>query len=119
MNILMQLAIIFTICWLGQVLSALLPFTFPASVLSMIMVFILLYSGALKIYHIKKQANFLLDNMAFFFIPPAVAIIDTMDIILPNLLSIVFICMISTISTFFITAYAVRLALTLEKKWFH
>ena len=75
MKILMQLAIILFICLLGEVIAAVLPFPFPASVISMLLVLALLLWGPLKIYHIQKQADFLLDNMGFFFVPPAVAII--------------------------------------------
>ena len=45
MKILMQLAIILLICLLGEVLAALLPFPFPASVISMLLVLALLLWG--------------------------------------------------------------------------
>ena len=57
MKILMQLAIILLICLLGEVLAALLPFPFPASVISMLLVLALLLWGPLKIYHIQKFCN--------------------------------------------------------------
>lgn len=78
MKIMMQIAIIFLLCFVGELIAAILPFPFPASVISMILVFCFLLWGPLKVYHIKKQTDFLLDNMAFFFIPPAVSIIENL-----------------------------------------
>lgn len=117
MQILLQLAIIFTLCLLGEGLALMLPFPFPASVISLILVFLVLYSGALKIHHIKWQTDFLLDNMAFFFIPAAVSIVDNLHLLQGHLLSILLICVVSTITTFFITAKTVQLTIRLQYKW--
>ncbi len=39
MKIIRQIGIIFTVCWLSLVIEKLLPFTFPASVIGMILLF--------------------------------------------------------------------------------
>lgn len=58
MKIMMQIAIIFLLCFVGELIAAILPFPFPASVISMILVFCFLLWGPLKVYHIKKQTVF-------------------------------------------------------------
>ena len=108
MKILMQLAIILFICLLGEVIAAVLPFPFPASVISMLLVLALLLWGPLKIYHIQKQADFLLDNMGFFFVPPTVAIIGYLSYMEGKLAIIIFICFISVLTTFAVTAWMVN-----------
>lgn len=113
MKILMQMAIIFFICLLGELISALLPIPFPASVIGMILVFLLLLSGPLKVYHISKQTDFLLSNMVLFFIPPAVGIIENIHYLDGKLLIFLFICIFSTVVTFGITAWTV----TAVMKW--
>ena len=42
MKIVTQVGIIFSICWISQIIEKLLPFSFPASVIGMILLFILL-----------------------------------------------------------------------------
>ena len=69
MKILYQIAIIFSLCLLGEIISALLPFTFPSSVTAMLLLTAALFTGWLKIDHIREKSDFLLSNMAFFFIP--------------------------------------------------
>ena len=97
MKIIRQIGIIFTVCWLSLVIEKLLPFTFPASVIGMILLFLCLFTGVLKIEHIQEKADFLLGNMAFFFV------------------QLVFVCIISTIITFAVTAWSVKLTLRLMK----
>ena len=60
----------------------------------MLLVFGLLLWGPLKVYHIRKQTDFLLDNMAFFFIPPAVSIVENLHYMEGKLLILIFICFI-------------------------
>ena len=42
MKIIYQIGIIFTLCWASEIIEGLLPFSFPASVIGMILLFILL-----------------------------------------------------------------------------
>lgn len=113
MKIMMQLAIIFLLCLIGEAIAAILPFPFPASVISMILVFCFLLWGPLKVYHIRKQTDFLLDNMAFFFIPSAVSIVENLHYMEGKLAILIFICFLSTFTTFAITAWTV----TAMVKW--
>ena len=116
MKIMMQLAIIFLLCLIGEAIAAVLPFPFPASVISMILVFCFLLWGPLKVYHIRKQADFLLDNMAFFFIPPAVSIVENLHYMEGKLAVLIFICFISIFTTFAITAWTVTAMVKWEEK---
>ena len=113
MKIMMQIAIIFLLCLIGEVIAAILPFPFPASVISMILVFCFLLWGPLKVYHIRKQTDFLLDNMAFFFIPAGVNVINYLDILRANWLPLLLICVLTTIITFAATTYSVRFTMYL------
>lgn len=117
MKLLMQLAIVFLICLFGEVIASILPFPFPASVISMILVFFVLFSGILKVAHISTPAEFMLGNMAFFFIGPAVSIFDNLQYLEGKLAVILLICFITTVLTFIITAGTVSAVVRLEEKW--
>lgn len=116
MKILLQIGIIFAICFLGEIVSVLIPFNFPSSVISMIILFLLLLFNLLKIKHIKEKSDFLLKNIAFFFIPSGVAIIDNMEYLNGNIIKILFICFITLIFTFISTAYTVKFVMLLQNK---
>ena len=76
MKILKQFGVIFGVCWVSLVIEHYLPFSFPASVIGMILLLLCLLTGFLKIEHVQEKADFLLGNMAFFFVPAGVSIIN-------------------------------------------
>ena len=113
MAILLQIGVVLLICLLSEIVSLLLPFPFPGSVIAMIILFILLAAGVIKVGHIRQKAEFMLKNMAFFFIPAGVNVINYLDILKENWLPLLLICVITTVVTFAATAYSVRLVMRL------
>ena len=116
MKILKQFGVIFGVCWVSLVIEHYLPFSFPASVIGMILLLLCLLTGFLKIEHVQEKADFLLGNMAFFFVPAGVSIINYFDILKSTVLQLLVICVVSTIVTFAVTAYAVTLTVKLMEK---
>lgn len=116
MKILKQVAVIFGVCLLGQAISEVIPISFPGSVISMVIMFILFLVNWLKPKKLKEVNGFLLENMAFFFIPSGVGIITQFDVIKNSVLQIFIICVVSTVVTFAATAYTVKLVMNIQNK---
>ncbi|MEI7883858.1 MAG: CidA/LrgA family protein [Clostridia bacterium] len=116
MKIMLQISIVFGICWLGELISALLPFPFPTSVLGMLLIFLALQLKILRVVQMETTINFFLKNMAFFFIPTSVSILKYYGILSQQLWQFVLICLLSTLITFSFTAAAVSLVLRFSKK---
>ncbi|WP_054740954.1 CidA/LrgA family protein [Cellulosilyticum ruminicola] len=116
MKIIMQIAIVFAICLLGQIVVSVLPFPFPASVMGMIILFLLLLFKVLKVEYVREKTNFLLQNMAFFFIPSGVAIIENYGLLKGSALKILAICIITMVVTFVATAYTVTFVIKWQNK---
>ena len=108
MKIIYQIGIIFSLCWVSQIVEALLPIDFPASVIGMILLFALLVFRVLKVEHIREKSDFLLANMAFFFVPAGVSISSVVQLLL--------ICLFTTVLTFAATAGSIRLTLKLMNR---
>ena len=115
MKIIYQVGIIFAISWISVVIEAVLPIAFPASVISMLLMFVLLLSGCLKIEHIREKSDFLLSNMAFFFIPAGVSIINYFDVLKSSVVQVLLICLITTVITFIATAFSIKWTMKLMK----
>lgn len=98
MKILKQILIIFAVCTLGTFLGKYIPF--PSSILSLLILLILLISGIIKTHHIKETTEFILENMAFFFIPAGVKIMDSFYEFSQSIVPILLIVIITTILTF-------------------
>lgn len=116
MKLLSQIGIVFGICLVSMGIEAILPFSFPASVIGMIVTFILLLLKILKLEHIKTFSDFLLGNMAFLFVPAGVNIINYLSVLVDNILPLLVVCVVSTILTFGATAYSIKLTMYLMKK---
>ncbi len=116
MKIILQIGVVLAICLLGEGISLLLPIPFPGSVIAMILLFLLLLSGLLRPEHIRQKSDFLLQNMAFFFIPAGVGIVEYAEDLLPFLLPLLLICVITTVLTFAASALTAKLVIHLQEK---
>ena len=76
MKYLIQFMIIMTFVFLGEGLAYLIPFPIAGSIYGMILLFLALLLGAVKISWIVNVADFLLGVMSLFCVAPAVAIIS-------------------------------------------
>ncbi|MFI3256986.1 MAG: CidA/LrgA family protein [Spirochaetales bacterium] len=114
MKILLQIAFVFALCSLCNAVSAILPFIMPGSVLSMIVLFGLLISGAVKVDHIKEKSDFMQQNMAFFFIPPAVSLMEYVSLLSEILVALFVISIVSTLLCFFATGWTVQAVIKLQ-----
>jgi len=94
---LFQFLIILFFYFLGEAISYLLPFSFPGAVIGMLLLFISLNFGLVKVQDIKLISNFFLKYMALFFIPAGVSIMASYHLIQEHLISISFVLILSTL----------------------
>lgn len=65
-----------------------LPLPIPGAVHSLVLLFLALCLGFVKLEHIKDVAHFLISNMPILFVAPAVGIVEYWDLISDNLLEL-------------------------------
>ena len=116
MEILTQFAIIAGICMGGDWIASLLPIPFPGSVIAMILLFILLGIKWIKEEQIQEVGDFLLKNTAFFFVPAGVSVMNYFDLLKESIVPFIFICVITLILTFAVTATTVNFVMKLQQK---
>ena len=116
MSIVAQLFVVFFVYLASEGIAALLPFTFPASVMGMVILLVLLLTKVLKPAQLKESSDFLLGNMLLFFIPTCVSVITYADVLFRNFWSIVLISVLTTPLVFFVTGQVVQLTLKRIRK---
>ena len=116
MKIITQIGVLFGVCLGGVGISAILPFPLPASVSAMLLLFALLLCRVVKPGQIDEIAGFLTKNMAILFLPAAVGIIESLDILRDSGIQILIICLVSTLLTFGVTATVVSLLMRLADR---
>lgn len=109
LKLLMQIGVVCGVYWFSQCVEHVLPFPFPASVISLLLLLVLLLVRVLKAEHIQNVADFLTGNMSFFFLPATVSIMNYMDTIRENAAAFFTICVVSMLTTFAATAGTVKL----------
>lgn len=116
MNIMGELAIVFGVCLICEGIVSLLPFTFPASVVSMLVLLGLLLSGVLKKEHIGRVCAFFVGNMAFFFLPSCVGLLEHWGTLSAVLLPFFAVAVLTTPVVYAATAWTVQLLMARKKK---
>lgn len=103
MKYIRQFLIILGISLLGEGLHYLLPFPVPASIYGLVILFVLLASGVLKLGQVEETADFFLQIMPVMFIPAAVGIIDSWSDLRPVLLPVALITVLTTVIVMAVT----------------
>ena len=116
MKILLQTALIFLLCMICDAISAILPFILPGSVLSMVVLFVLLATRVLTVEKIKENANFMQEIMAFFFIPPAVSLMEHFALLGEIIVPLLVVNIVSTILCFGATGWTVQAVIAIQNK---
>lgn len=116
MKIYKELAILFAIAIVGEAISYVLPFDFPGTIIALILLLILLLTHIIKDESIKTTGDFLLNNMALFFIPATVGLIEHLELLKSTWWKIVLISFISFLLVFVASGYTVLLIQKLMNK---
>lgn len=111
MNIMGELAVIFGLCLISEGIAALIPVAFPSSVIALLLLGLLLFTGVLKPEHIGRASGFLVANMAFFFLPSCVSVMEYAPVLVRQLAPFLLISFLTTPVVYFVTAWVVQLLL--------
>ena len=116
MNLIIEFCVVFLICMAGEWISALLPFTLPSSVVSLIILLILLLSGGVKERTIQGTSQFLINNMGMLFIPAVVGTLEYLDVLKLQIVPFLVVSIVSTPLVYMATAWSVQLLMKVFKK---
>lgn len=116
MKYIKQLGIILTISFIGEILNHFIPLPIPASIYGLVLMFVCLQTGIIKLDAVKDTADFLIEIMPMMFIPAAVGLIESWEIIQPNALAYVAIAIVSTITVMFAAGHITQFIIRRSKK---
>lgn len=116
MKIIYQVGLLFTICWGSELAASALPVPFPASVIGMLVLFALLATGVVRVEHVREKSDFLLANMAFFFIPAGVSVVNYLGLLRDSFWKLLVICLVTTVITFGATAMSLKAVTALLRR---
>ncbi|MGL4997737.1 MAG: CidA/LrgA family protein [Cetobacterium sp.] len=104
----LEILIIFAITYSGVLLSELLSLPIPGTILGMFILLTLLITKVLKIKQIEKTTNTILSSMLFLFLPPAVKLLNYIDILKDSFFRVIFLIVLTTVITMAVTGSVVN-----------
>lgn len=116
MNLLRQAALLFALCVAGELLSALTGGALPGNVLGMVLLLLLLLTGLLRPNAVEQISDFLLNNMAIFFLPSTLGILRIYRQIESELVKLTLICVATTFLTAASAGWTVALVRKMQRK---
>jgi holin-like protein len=83
MKILRQFLIILAISFVGEILKYVIPLPIPASIYGMVIMFVGLLTGIIKLESVKDAGRFLIEIMPVMFIPAGVGLMESWGALKP------------------------------------
>lgn len=116
MKYLRQFLVILVISFIGEVLKYFIPLPVPASIYGLLILFTALITGVVKIDMVKDTAAFLIEIMPLMFIPAAVGLMDSWNILKPIWIQISVIIIISTVLVMIFSGRVTQFIIRWEKR---
>jgi holin-like protein len=106
--LLKQFSIILSIYFLGELLQKAFELPIPGNILGMLILFFGLYTRVIKLKMIDKISDFLLENLAFFFLPAGVSLITCFAVLEGKWTAVIGVSIISTVIILGVTGLTVE-----------
>ena len=116
MKYIREFGIIIVISLIGELLNYLIPLPIPSSIYGLVIMFLCLHFKIVKIADVKKTAVFLIEIRPLMFIPAAVGIIESWDIIKPNVIAYAIITIVSTVLVMAVAGRVTQFVIRHSKK---
>ena len=116
MKFVKQFGIILLITFIGEVLHELLPIPVPAGIYGIVLLFICLKTKLIPVSEVKEASNFLIQIMPIMFIPAAVGLIDTWDILAPSWIQFLIVTVVTTVVVLVVSGLVTQAVIRLRNK---
>ena len=116
MKYLKQFLIILVISLIGELLNKLLPLPVPASIYGMVILFIGLLSGVIKLSSVKEAGSFLIEIMPVMFIPAGVGLMSSWLYLKPIIIPVCIITVAAIFTVMIVSGHVTQFIVKRTKK---
>ena len=116
MKYIKQFGMILLLSFVGEILHLFLPLPIPASIYGIVILFLCLECKVISVSAIKETSCFLIEIMPIMFIPAAVGLMESWQLIKSAWISYALITIISTFVVMAVSGKTVQLVMKLMKK---
>lgn len=115
MKYLKQFLVILVIAFAGEVLKYIIPLPIPSSIYGLIILFVGLLTGLIRLEQVREAGKFLIEIMPVMFIPAAVGLLESWGVLHPMFLPVIIITLVSTVVVMAATGISSQLIIRLGK----
>lgn len=116
MKFIKQFLIIVIISFVGEVCNKWIPLPIPASIYGLVILFVALMTGAIKLEQVKETGKFLIEIMPLMFIPAAVGLLDSWKVLKPIWIPVVVITLVTTVLVMVVTGRVTQFVIRQNKR---
>lgn len=116
MKYIKQFGIILLITFIGEILHALLPIPVPAGIYGIVLLFVALQTGIVPLAEVKDASKFLIQIMPLMFIPAAVGLIDTWEILAPSWWQFLVVAVVTTVVVMAVSGLVTQAVIRAKKR---
>ena len=115
MKYIKQFIIILAVSFAGELLHMAIPAPIPASIYGLVIMFLLLFTGILKVEAVKETSAFLIEIMPLVFISAAVGLVNSWELISGKWYMYVTVLVVTTVFVMAISGLVTQLVIRAGK----
>lgn len=100
-----QVLVIGIILLISKIIESFIPIPMPASVIGLVLMFIALSTGIIKLGEVEGVGSALTNNISFLFVPAGISVINSLGILSKSPILIILLIIISTILLLLCTGF--------------
>lgn len=116
MKYLKQFGIILLISFIGEILNNAVPLPIPASIYGIIILFAALELKIVKLDSVKKTGTFLIEIMPIMFIPAAVGLVESWNILKSEWIQYLLVTIVSTVLVMVVAGKVTQFVIRRKKR---
>ena len=116
MKCLKQFLIILAVSLMGEIFKAVLPLPIPASIYGMVLMFVFLLTGVIKLEQVRDTGRFLIEIMPVMFIPAGVGLMSSWNVLEPVLVPVSLITVITIFTVMAATGIVSQIIIRKNRK---
>lgn len=115
MKYLKQFLIILLISLIGEILKYIVPLPIPASIYGMVILFLCLLTGFIKLEDVKETGKFMIEIMPVMFIPAGVGLVTSWSVLKPMLVPVCIITVVTLVTVMVATGKLSQIVIRKER----
>ncbi|MBI5974428.1 antiholin-like murein hydrolase modulator LrgA [Staphylococcus canis] len=104
-----QVLVMGIVLFISKIIESFMPIPMPASVIGLVLLFILLCTGIVKLGQVESVGTALTNNIGFLFVPAGVSVVNSLGVLSQSPFLIIALIIVSTILLLVCTGFASQL----------